>query len=400
MEKKKVAILGSTGSIGKSALAVIERYPERFSVSALSACKNHELLLEQIERFKPDIAALSDPEAASALRGRIKNKIPVLSGEEGVLRVASYEGAAFVISAIVGFAGLAPTLAAIRAGKDVGLANKEALVTAGEIVMAEAERRGVKILPVDSEHSAVFQCLNGLSSRNGDFGGNIILTASGGPFLGRSARELEGVTARDAVAHPNWKMGMKISVDSATLMNKGLEVIEAHHLFGVPPERIKVLVHPQSIIHSMVEFPDGSIIAQLSVPDMKAPIAYALSWPERLSGVLPPLDLARLGKDLSFSEPDTNAFPCLLYAYEALREGGLTPAILNAANEAAVSAFLSGEIGFNDIPVIIRETVRRRERQNKKLTGEQSVFQADSDARKSASDLIGQIKKDRRRRFF
>ena len=396
MEKKKVAILGSTGSIGRSALDVIERYPERFSVSALSACKNHDLLLEQIEKFKPDIAALSDPEAARALQGR--TKIPVLSGEEGVLRVASYEGATFVISAIVGFAGLAPTLAAIRAGKDVGLANKEALVTAGRIVMAEAERRGVKVLPVDSEHSAVFQCLNGLSSHNGAFGGNIILTASGGPFLGRSARELEGVTARDAVAHPNWKMGMKISVDSATLMNKGLEVIEAHYLFGVPPERIKVLVHPQSIVHSMVEFPDGALLAQLSVPDMKAPIAYALSWPERLPGVIPPLDLARLGKDLSFSEPDTGAFPCLLYAYGALREGGLAPAVLNAANEAAVGAFLAGEIGFNDIPAIIKETMERRERRD--LADEKSVFQADSDARKSASDLIDQIKMDRRRRFF
>ena len=397
---KNIAILGSTGSIGKSTLQVVERYPERFRVCALSACRNHELLFEQIDKFKPDIVALSDPEAAGILRGR--TKIPVLSGEEGVLRVASYEGAAFVISAIVGFAGLAPTLAAIRAGKDVGLANKEALVTAGDIVMAEAARCGVRILPVDSEHSAVFQCLNG-SIHNGpahdrDFGGNIILTASGGPFLGRSARELEGVGAGEAVAHPNWKMGRKISVDSATLMNKGLEVIEAHHLFGVPPERIKVLVHPQSIVHSMVEFPDGSIIAQLSVPDMKVPIAYALSFPERLPGVIPPLDLARLGKDLSFAEPDTDTFPCLLYAFQALREGGLAPAVLNAANEAAVEAFLSGEIGFNDIPAIIKMTMECRERRD--LTDEGSVFQADSDARKSASVLIDQIRSDRRRRIF
>nr|MDA8387279.1 1-deoxy-D-xylulose-5-phosphate reductoisomerase [Nitrospiraceae bacterium] len=318
-----------------------------------------------------------------------------LSGGEGVLKVAAYEGATFVISAIVGFAGLAPTLAAIRAGKDVGLANKEALVTAGEIVMAEAVRCGVRILPVDSEHSAIFQCLNGAS--NGDFKGDIILTASGGPFLGRSARELEGVTAEMAISHPNWQMGRKISVDSATLMNKGLEVIEAHHLFGLPPERIRVLVHPQSIVHSMVEFPDGSVIAQLALPDMKGPIAYALSWPERLPGAVPPPDLARL-QNLSFAEPDTGAFPCLLYAYQALREGGSAPAVLNAANEAAVGAFLAGEIGFNDIPAIIKQTMGCCERRD--LADEKSVIQADSDARKSASVLIDQIRLDRRRRIF
>ncbi|MDA8171637.1 MAG: 1-deoxy-D-xylulose-5-phosphate reductoisomerase [Nitrospiraceae bacterium] len=388
---KNIAILGSTGSIGKSALQVVEKYPERFRVVALAACKNHELLLEQIKRFKPEVAALSDPEAARALSG--KTVVPVLSGEEGLMKAATYEGASFVVSAIVGFAGLAPTLAAIRAGKDIGLANKEALVTAGDLVMSEAGRYGVKVLPVDSEHSAVFQCLNG---NGGDFRGDIILTASGGPFLGKRAEELEGVTAGEAINHPNWRMGRKISVDSATLMNKGLEVIEAHHLFNLPPERIKVLVHPQSIVHSMVEFPDGSIIAQMSVPDMKAPIAYALSWPERLPGVIPRLDLTRFD-GLSFSKPDTGAFPCLLYAYRALREGGTMPAVLNAANEAAVGAFLAGEIGFNDIPAIIKETMALHARRD--LIEEKSVIEADSGARKSSSELIGKIR-DKRRKIF
>ncbi|MDA8087505.1 MAG: 1-deoxy-D-xylulose-5-phosphate reductoisomerase [Nitrospiraceae bacterium] len=391
---KNIAILGSTGSIGKSSLQVVEKYPERFRVVALAACKNHELLLEQAEKFKPRVVALSDPEAARALKGRIKNGPAVLSGEEGLLRVAACEGASFVISAIVGFAGLAPTLAAIRAGKDVGLANKEALVTAGDLVMSEAKKYGVRILPVDSEHSAVFQCLNGSGE---DFQGSIILTASGGPFLGRRAEDLEGVTAREAVSHPNWQMGRKISVDSATLMNKGLEVIEAHHLFNLPAERIRVLVHPQSIVHSMVEFPDGSIIAQLSVPDMKAPIAYALSWPGRLPGVIPSLDLTRFER-LSFSKPDTGAFPCLLYAYRALREGGTLPAVLNAANEAAVEAFLAGEIGFNDIPAIINETMQLHTRRD--LTDEKRVIEADSGGRKSASVLIEKIKRDKRRKTF
>ncbi len=391
---KKIAILGSTGSIGKSALEVVEKYPERFRVAALAACRNHGLLLEQIKKFRPEIAALSDPEAAAAISG--KAGIPVLSGKEGIIKTACYEGADFVISAIVGFAGLAPTLAAIRAGKDIGLANKEALVTAGSVVMKEARRHGVKILPVDSEHSAVFQCMEGRAgaAEEEPFDGEIILTASGGPFLGRSRRELENVTAKEAVSHPNWKMGMKISVDSATLMNKGLEVIEAHHLFQVPPERIRVLVHPQSLVHSMVEFPDGSLIAQLSVPDMKAPIAYALSYPERLGGVIPRLDLARSG-GLTFMDPDTETFPCLLYAYEAIRTGGTAPAVLNAANEVAVDAFLSGSIGFNDIPVIIKKTMQNHLSQ--RLDAEEDAVLADSAARKSASSLVEEIKKERRR---
>ncbi|MDA8091671.1 MAG: 1-deoxy-D-xylulose-5-phosphate reductoisomerase [Nitrospiraceae bacterium] len=401
---KRIIILGSTGSIGKSALEVVEKYPERFKVVALAACKNHELLFEQIKKFKPEIAALSDPAAADILAA--KAGIPVLSGEEGLKTIASYAGASFVISAIVGFAGLAPTLAAIRSGKDIGLANKEALVTAGSVVMEEAGKYGVKILPVDSEHSAVFQCIDGRpgidekAKHNPPFEGEIILTASGGPFLGKSRKELESMTPNEAVSHPNWKMGKKISVDSATLMNKGLEVIEAHHLFQVPPERIKVLVHPQSLVHSMVEFQDGSLIAQLSVPDMKAPIAYALSYPERLKGVIPRLDLTRAG-NLSFMSPDTETFPCLLYAYDAIREGGTAPAVLNAANEIAVEAFLSGAIGFNDIPVIIKNTMQshssKNKSKNKKLSDERDAVEADSNARRSAARLVEEIKAGKRR---
>ncbi len=399
---KKITILGSTGSIGKSTLEVVERYPERFKVAALAACKNHELLLAQIKKFKPEVVALSDPDAASAMARALDNGIPVLSGEEGLQKIASYEGASFVISAIVGFAGLAPTLAAIRTGHDIGLANKEALVTAGSVVMEEARRHGVKILPVDSEHSAVFQCIDGRPEENKNknekiFDGEIILTASGGPFLGKSRAELESVTAKEAVSHPNWKMGRKISVDSATLMNKGLEVIEAHHLFGVAPERIKVLVHPQSLVHSMVEFPDGSIIAQMSVPDMKAPIAYALSYPERLQGVIPRLDLSRAGS-LSFMHPDTGTFPCLLYAYEAIREGGTAPAALNAANEVAVDAFLSGSIGFNDIPVIIKKTMQSLKSLSHGPLDERAVILADSNARKSAASLVEEIEKRKKKK--
>jgi len=346
---KKIAILGSTGSIGKSALEVIERFPERFRVVALAASRNHALLLKQIKKFRPECAALFDPLAAKRLRE--KTEIPVYEGEEGLRKAAAWKGADFVLSSIVGFAGLLPTLAAIRAGKTIGLANKEALVTAGELVMSEAKKRGVQILPVDSEHSALFQCMAGHGQKSLR---RVILTASGGPFALKTKRQLARVKAEDALKHPNWRMGKKITIDSATLMNKGLEVIEASHLFSLGPERIKVLIHPQSIVHSMVEFVDGSILAQLSVPDMRAPIAYALSYPERLPDVIPALDLPRI-EGLTFSEPDLKTFPCLAYAYDALRAGGTMPAVLNAANEAAVEAFLAGRIGFNDIPVIIKK---------------------------------------------
>jgi len=378
---KRISILGSTGSIGKSALQVIEKFPERFKVVALAASRNHALLLNQIKKFAPECAALFDPLAAKRLRE--KTDIPVYEGEEGLLRAATWKGADFVLSSIVGFAGLLPTLAAIKAGKAIGLANKEVLVTAGEIVMAEAKKRNVPILPVDSEHSAIFQCMAG---HGRGFLRRIILTASGGPFAGMTKRGLARVKAEDALRHPNWRMGKKITIDSATLMNKGLEVIEARHLFSLGPERIKVLIHPQSIVHSMVEFVDGSVLAQLSVPDMRAPIAYALSYPERLPDVIAPLDLGR-AEGLTFSEPDMKTFPCLGYAYQALAAGGTMPAILNAANEAAVEAFLCGRIGFNNIPAIIRKVME--------LHGVPApagdlaaIIEADSFARGAALDII------------
>lgn len=352
---KNIVILGSTGSIGRSALDVVARFPERFRVVGLTANRNHRLLLEQIEKFRP--LAVAVPEGAAALGLGKSSSVEVLEGEEGLAAVASMERAAFVISAIVGHAGLGPTLAAIRAGKDVGLANKETLVVAGEIVIREAKRSGARILPVDSEHSAVFQCLEG-GGRG--FLKKIVLTASGGPFVGKTRQELEDMTPEDALRHPSWSMGRKITVDSATLMNKGLEVIEARYLFGVEPENIEVLIHPQSVVHSMVEFRDGSLLAQLSVPDMRGAIAYALSYPERFEAVMPSLDLAAMGS-LTFGRPDLVSFPCLSYACEALREGGAMPAVLNAANEVAVEAFLEGRIGFNDIPAIIKKTMDAHE---------------------------------------
>jgi len=352
---KNIVILGSTGSIGRSALDVISRHPDRFRVVGLTANRNHGLLLEQMERFRP--LAVAVPEGAAALGPARYSPVEVLEGEDGLAAVASMGGADFVISAIVGYAGLGPTLAAIRAGKDIGLANKETLVVAGEIVIGEARRSGSRILPVDSEHSAVFQCLEA-ADRN--FLNKIILTASGGPFVGKTPEELEGMTPADALKHPSWSMGRKITVDSATLMNKGLEVIEARYLFGVEPESIEVLIHPQSVVHSMVEFRDGSLLAQLSVPDMRGAIAYALSYPERLDAVVPSLDLAAVGS-LTFRRPDLVSFPCLSYAFDALREGGTMPAVLNAANEAAVEAFLEGRIGFNDIPAIIKKTMDAHE---------------------------------------
>jgi 1-deoxy-D-xylulose-5-phosphate reductoisomerase len=382
---KKIVVLGSTGSIGRSALSVISAHSDKYKIVGLTANRNHELLLRQIKEFGPEIVAVSDPEAAAHLRAQVK--IPVLEAEEGVCRVSAYEDADFVLSAIVGFAGLMPTLSAVKAGKTIGLANKETLVTAGSIVMEEARKSGSVILPVDSEHSAVFQCLKGADK---DSVRRIILTASGGPFLNMSIDELENVRPEDALRHPNWSMGRKITVDSATLMNKGLEVIEAHHLFGLEPERIGVIIHPQSIVHSMVEFVDGCIIAQMSVPDMKAPIAYALSYPERLEGVIPCLDLSEVS-GLTFSMPDTGRFPCLSYAYDALREKGVMPAVLNASNEAAVDAFLGGDIGFNDIPAIIKNVMDNHGNETAGAIG--AVLEADGKARREAAKMIKEIKK-------
>ncbi len=353
---KDISILGSTGSIGKATLEVVRKNKERFRVRALAARSNLSLLIKQIEEFSPEVVAVYEEEAARKIRGSVRAR--VVSGIDGLIEVATHEEVELVISAIVGAAGLLPTIEAIKKGKTVGLANKETLVIAGKIVTAEARRRSVSIIPVDSEHSAVFQCI---ANRNHSEIKRIILTASGGPFRGMTKQELRNVKVEDALRHPNWKMGAKITVDSATLMNKGFEVIEAYWLFGVPPERIEVVIHPESIIHSMVEFSDGTIMAQLSRPDMKAPIAYALSYPERLSDIVEPLDFTRL-KRLTFEPPQREVFPCLDLAYTALKEEGTFPAVLNAANEVAVDAFLKERIGFSDIPYLIDRVLQRHKK--------------------------------------
>jgi 1-deoxy-D-xylulose-5-phosphate reductoisomerase len=383
---KRITILGSTGSIGSSTLDVIKQNREEFRVVALTAGRNVELFERQIRTFMPEIAAVADKKTAGILRKRVKG-IDILSGEEGINAVASYEKSDFVVSSIVGSAGLVPTMSAIKAGKTVGLANKEALVMAGQLVMAEAKRRKVKIIPVDSEHCAVFQCIAGY--RRSEIR-RVILTASGGPFFNKRREELVHIKAADALRHPNWSMGKKISIDSATLMNKGFEVIEACWLFGLPPEKVDVLIHPQSIVHSMVEFHDRGFLAQMSVPDMRGPIAYALSYPKRLSDPIKGLELDEIGS-LTFKKPDTRNFPCLSYAYDAIATGGTMPAVLNAANEAAVNAFLDGGIGFNDIPLVIRKTVDAHSVQ--KAVALEDVLDADRRARIAARKYIKGLKK-------
>ena len=353
---KRIALLGSTGSIGVSCLEVVADFPEHFEIVALTGANNLQLLAAQIRRFRPQIAAVLNEADAVTLRALVKETTTeILFGIEGLIACAAHPAAQMTLSAIVGAAGLVPTLAAIEAGKDVALANKETLVTAGALVMAAVARKGVRLYPVDSEHSALFQSLEGHRSRDVR---RLILTASGGPFRTWSLAQMQNVTPADALAHPNWSMGRKISIDSATMMNKGLEVIEAHWLFAVPVERINVQIHPQSIVHSMVEYCDGAVIAQLGVPDMKTPIAYALSYPERIPLRLPPLDLCSIGS-LTFEEPDLQRFPCLKLAYAAIAAGGIAPAVLNAANEIAVEAFLAGRISFLAIPVLIEQVLDR-----------------------------------------
>ncbi|MDH7515292.1 MAG: 1-deoxy-D-xylulose-5-phosphate reductoisomerase [Bacteroidota bacterium] len=346
---KTLAIFGSTGSIGTSALDVVRAHPDSFRVRYLAAHRSVETLERQVHEFRPQAVALADPAAADILRGRLGKTVEVHGGIEGLVELAGRGDYEIMLSALVGFAGMLPTAAAVRAGHDVALANKETLVVAGEAITALRARAGGRIIPVDSEHCAVMQCLEGESR---DSVSRIILTASGGPFRGRDAASLARATREEALAHPNWRMGRKITIDSATLMNKGLEVIEAHWLFGIPGSRIGVLIHPQSIVHSLVEFHDGSVKAQLGVPDMKLPILYALSYPERLATEWPKLDLAQAGS-LTFEEPDLATFRCLPLAYRALAEGGTAPAVLNAANEIAVQAFLDGRIGFADIADVI-----------------------------------------------
>jgi len=350
-----ISLLGSSGSIGQSTLDVVRRHRDKFQVQGLAVHKNIKILQEQIEEFQPTIVAVYDPEAAEVLRKKLRgDTVKVLSGIEGVTEVAVYPQSDMVVAAIVGAIGMIPTLKAIQAGKRIGLANKETLVMAGEIMMAEARKHNVRILPIDSEHSAIFQSLEG--NRKAHHIKRLILTASGGPFREKTREELEQVTLEEALNHPNWDMGPKITVDSSTLMNKGLEVIEARWLFDVPAEQITVVIHPQSIIHSMVEFIDTSVIAQIGVPDMRVPISYALQYPHRLNNDFPSLDFFEKNT-WTFFRPDLGKFPCLGLAFECLKTGGTMPAVLNSANEVAVQAFLEGRIRYLDIPVIIERTL-------------------------------------------
>lgn len=383
---KRLSILGSTGSIGVSTLEIVAEHPNRFQVVALTAGRNLALLEEQIARFRPEVVAVSDQENAQRLKERVGPNGPrVLFGVDGLVACAAESPADIVVSAIVGAAGLEPTLAAIEAGRDVALANKESLVIAGELVMAAVVRSGCRLFPVDSEHSAIFQSLEG--HRKSDVR-RLILTASGGPFRNWSLDDLQDVTPKDALAHPNWTMGRKITIDSATMMNKGLEVIEAHWLFDVPVDDIAVHIHPESIVHSLVEYVDGALIAQLGTPNMKTPIAYALSYPERLTLDLPALDLCRL-RQLNFTAPDSQCFPCLGLAYDAIRSGGTTPAVLNAANELAVEAFLQEKIVFLDIPRIIGKVMAQHS--NTTASSLESILAADTWARQAAQDVIHDI---------
>jgi 1-deoxy-D-xylulose-5-phosphate reductoisomerase len=382
---RRIAILGSTGSIGVSALSIVETYPERFSVTSLAAGSNVDAAFEQCRKFHPKIAAMANEDCASKLRARLNAAgldMPVYSGSEGTVRVATHPAVNFVVSAIVGVAGLEATYEAVRAGKSVGLANKECLVAAGELITAEARRQGKPLLPIDSEHNAVHQCMRGGRLEEVTA---VWLTASGGPFLNTPKSHFGGITVEQALNHPTWKMGKRITIDSATLMNKGFEVIEACRLFNLPPNQVKVVIHPQSTIHSLVEFRDGSILAQLSVTDMRLPILYALTYPERLDSELK-FDLTSL-KKLDFEAPDVERFPCLRLAYEAVEEGGAKTIALNAADEVAVAAFLDGVIRFDDIPRTIKKVLDETTAQRPESI--RKVLQMDAEARALAADVIG-----------
>jgi len=354
---RKIAILGSTGSIGTQTLDVISHYPDQFKVEGLAAGTNAALFIEQIHRFKPRKVSIATKELADQLKQQIPADIEVYYGDEGLIEVASRTDADFVVTALVGSQGLPSTLAAIRAGKNIGLANKETLVTAGHIVTSMVREYGVTMLPIDSEHSAIFQCLNGESMESIK---KITITASGGSFRDRTREQLQGVTVEEALNHPNWSMGAKITIDSATMVNKGLEVIEAHWLFDLPYEQIDVLIHPESIIHSFVEFNDSSIIAQMGNPDMRVPIQYALTYPERIASPAASLDLARIGK-LHFREMDYDRYPCLRMAFECGKIGGTAPTVFNAANEVAVARFLRGEISFLHIEDVIASALDKHQ---------------------------------------
>jgi len=380
---KRIAILGSTGSIGCSSLRVIEAHPEAYQVTALAAGKNVDLLAEQIRKFSPLVVAVLGDEEAESLKKRLDggHKTKIVSGRDGFNHLATLEEVDTVISAITGAAGLVPTIAAIQAGKNIALANKETMVMAGPLVIEEVRRRGVTLLPVDSEHSAIFQCLQG--HRRDDVR-RVILTASGGPFRDFSYEEMGRVSPEQALKHPNWNMGPKITVDSATLMNKGLELIEARWLFGLDIHQIHILIHPQSVIHSMVEYKDGSILAQMGIPDMITPISYALSYPRHVDTMLPALDLERVGT-LRFMKPDTGKFRCLELALQAAGIGESMPAVLNGANEVAVELFLRGRIGFLEIPSLIEKTMKAHT--PFVIDSIEKVMEADAWARQRAAEF-------------
>ena len=385
---RRIAILGSTGSIGQSALDVVESHPARFEIVCLAAGKNFDRAFEQAKRWRPRLMSVATEQGAEQLRARLKAEgisgVEVVWGPAGAVKVATHRDVGFVVSAIVGVAGLEATYEAVRAGKTIGLANKECLVAAGELITAEARRQGKALLPIDSEHNAVHQCLRGGSMEEVH---TVWLTASGGPFRNTPKSQFPTISVEQALNHPTWKMGKRITIDSATLMNKGFEVIEACRLFAMPPSRVKVMVHPQSTIHSMVEFVDGSILAQFSVTDMRLPILYALMYPERIPSDMrfPVMDL----RHLEFAPPDMEKFPCLRLAYEAAEAGGAKPVALNAADEVAVAAFLDGQIRFHEIPQVIEQVLEVTK--SGKLESIQRVLEADADARRVAQLKIEQL---------
>ena len=386
---RRIAILGSTGSIGRSTLSVVESYPDRFQVVTLAAGRNVDDAFEQARRWRPQVLSVAEEEDAETLRARLKSAgvagTEVVHGPAGTVRCATHGDVDFVVSAIVGVAGLEATYEAVRAGKTIGLANKECMVAAGELITAEARRQGKPILPIDSEHNAVHQCLRGGRM---DEVQSIWLTASGGPFRNTARAKFPCITVEEALNHPTWKMGRRITIDSATLMNKGFEVIEACRLFNLPPRQIRVIVHPQSTIHSMVEFVDGSILAQFSVTDMRLPILYALTYPERIPSDMrfPVMDL----RNLEFSPPDLEKFPCLRLAYDAAEAGGAKPIALNAADEVAVAGFLDRQIRFDEIPKVIESVLD--ETKTRKLESIMEVLEADAEARRLARTKVQQFR--------
>ena len=389
-KKTKIAIIGSTGSIGISALDVVREHKDKFEICALAAGSNTETLIQQIEEFHPRFAALANEQAAQNLKKSINEKIEIRAGKSGVASLCEIQNVDIVLVAVVGIAGLEPAMKTLRAGKRLALATKEVLVAAGQIIIDEAKKNNAEILPVDSEHCAIFQCMLAAGALKSKSVERLILTASGGPFFGKNLEDLKNISPEQALAHPTWNMGSKISIDSATLMNKGLEVIEASRLFDIPAERIDVVVHPQSIIHSLVDFCDGAAIAQMSNPDMRMPILYAFTFPARAPLNMPPLDLAQIAK-LTFYEPDRKVFPCLDLAYDALKAGGIMPAVLNAANEVAVQKFLNGKIAFLDIPSYIEKKMKKCDNINNPTLDD--VIAADNWAREEAAPRGAPLRK-------